>query len=39
MTAYITEMQKLKYANIKFCDELGVPEPGREIKFCVYFHP
>ena len=39
MTAYITEMQKLKYANIQFCDKFGVSEPGREIKFRVYFHP
>ena len=38
MYMYIIEIQKPKFANNKFC-EFDQSEPGRLIKFCVYFHP
>ena len=36
--AYIIEIKKPKFANVYF-SELDQFEPGREIEFCVYFHP
>ena len=37
MIAYIIEIWKSKFANIWF-REFDQYEPGREIKFYVYFH-
>ena len=38
MIAYIIEIEKSKFINLSF-HEIEQSEPGRKIKFCVYFHP
>ena len=38
MIAFIIEIQKSKFVNIKFC-KFYQYEPGRQIKYLVYFHP
>ena len=39
MVAYIIDYQKSKFANIFNSTEFDQSEPGRQIKFSVYFHP